>query len=116
MAKKNPPPVPPLRTLADTPAKQRDIQDLHTFLFLLWNSLGGGSDLIEDLLHSSQGITAMQGVVGLLERKLEQIEMASERLAMIEHQIAQLQGVREEFSVQAELAALHKRINDLELQ
>lgn len=54
MAKKNPPPVPPLRHLADTPQKQGDIQDLHRFLFLLWNALGAGQDPFDDLLNTTR--------------------------------------------------------------
>lgn len=47
MAKKNPPPMPPLRHLAATLPQQRDVRELQMFLFLLWEQLGGGDDSFE---------------------------------------------------------------------
>jgi len=44
MAIKNPPPFPPLRNLAQTLAQKQDIKELQTFLFLIWNALGGALD------------------------------------------------------------------------
>lgn len=49
MAIKNPPPVSQfLPSLAKSEQQLSEVAELNDFLFLIWNSLGGGSDLVEE--------------------------------------------------------------------
>lgn len=77
----NPPPVPLMRSLADTPQKQRDIQDLHTFLFLLRQQIGGDAaydDLsgqieqnINDIATNQTNIATNTAAIAALEVSVE---------------------------------------------
>jgi hypothetical protein len=58
MAIKNPPPN--LQAFADTPAKQQAAQDLYQFLYLIWESLGGGVDLVEQTIVQSASETTTE--------------------------------------------------------
>lgn len=54
-------PVPLLPALADTPSKQRDVQALHMFLFLLREQIGGDSaydDLSAQIAANTADIAA----------------------------------------------------------
>lgn len=86
MAASNPPPALLLRSLGDTPQKQREIQELRMFLIILWQRIGGGGDPIDEMLLTQDLSQAIDVVVrklekrtGSLEKRIKELELTQQR-------------------------------------
>lgn len=69
MTQKNPVPSPLLPSLADTPQKAQEIQNLWQFLYLIYETLGGGNDTVGDLeveAYTRLDTGAAQGTKGFV--------------------------------------------------
>lgn len=76
MTIKNPPPNPLLlQSFANNPQQSRDIQELNQFLYLLWNSLGVGEDLIETSVNDLQELRHLSALSPL---KAQVYELSAE--------------------------------------